>query len=123
MRHLIWIIAREAGTLKTAAVTTEPTLNMKPLLPLLKALALRPRLRGFTLALLWLALVVPRVAPGAEPPRVNLILWFDTEDYLLPADDDACKQLAEMLTQRGIRATFKVEARRRGSWSGAGAAM
>ena len=27
---------------------------------------------------------------------------------MLPADDDACKQLAEMLTQRGIRATFKV---------------
>jgi len=108
VRRLIWIIAREAGTLKTVAVTTKPRLNMKPLLPLLKALALRPRLRGLTLALIWLALLEPRVAPGAEPPRVNLILWFDTEDYLLPADDDACKQLAEMLTQRGIRATFKV---------------
>ncbi|HEY3855390.1 MAG TPA: hypothetical protein VGO67_13445 [Verrucomicrobiae bacterium] len=39
---------------------------------------------------------------------VNVILWFDTEDYLLPADDDAAKRLAEMLTARGIRATFKV---------------
>jgi hypothetical protein len=45
-------------------------------------------------------------AAGAGP--VNVILWFDTEDYLLPADDDACKRLAEMLTTRGIRATFKV---------------
>ena len=50
-------------------------------------------------------------APGtkaASPGRVNVILWFDTEDYLLPADDDACKRLADMLTARGIRATFKV---------------
>jgi hypothetical protein len=39
---------------------------------------------------------------------VDVILWFDTEDYLLPADDDACKRLAEMLTQRGVKATFKV---------------
>jgi hypothetical protein len=39
---------------------------------------------------------------------VDVILWFDTEDYLSPADDEACKRLAEMLTQRHIRATFKV---------------
>ena len=37
-----------------------------------------------------------------------MILWFDTEDYLLPADDNAAKRLADMLTQRGIKATFKV---------------
>jgi hypothetical protein len=37
-----------------------------------------------------------------------VILWFDTEDYLLPADDDATKRLAELLTERGIRATFKL---------------
>lgn len=48
------------------------------------------------------------LALRAATPEVDLILWFDTEDYLLPADDDACKRLAEMLTQRGIRATFKV---------------
>src|SRR5882672_12620020 len=41
-------------------------------------------------------------------PRIDVILWFDTEDYLLPADDDAAKRLAEMLTTRNIRATFKV---------------
>ncbi len=39
---------------------------------------------------------------------MDVILWFDTEDYLLPADDDAAKRLAEILTQRDIRATFKV---------------
>jgi hypothetical protein len=45
---------------------------------------------------------------NAAVPRVDVILWFDTEDYLSPADDDACKRLAEMLGQRHIRATFKV---------------
>src|SRR5580658_8550398 len=46
--------------------------------------------------------------PAAAAAPVNVILWFDTEDYLLPADDDAAKRLAEMLTAREIRATFKV---------------
>jgi hypothetical protein len=45
---------------------------------------------------------------AARHPEVDVILWFDTEDYLLPADDDAAKRLAEMLSQRGVRATFKV---------------
>ena len=31
---------------------------------------------------------------AADKPPVNIILWFDTEDYVLPADDDACKRLA-----------------------------
>jgi len=55
-------------------------------------------------------LVAAAAARAAEKPapRVDVILWFDTEDYLLPADDDAAKRLAELLTQRGIRATFKV---------------
>src|SRR5215467_12990909 len=47
-------------------------------------------------------------AHSAEPPRVDVILWFDTEDYLSLADDDACKRLADLLTERHIRATFKV---------------
>jgi len=47
-------------------------------------------------------------AMAAEKPRVDIILWFDTEDYLLPADDDACLRLATMLNERHIRATFKV---------------
>src|SRR5262245_54247927 len=47
-------------------------------------------------------------AADKQQPSVDVILWFDTEDYLLPADDDASKRLAELLTHRGIRATFKV---------------
>src|SRR5213080_4165351 len=61
------------------------------------------------LACLTAAASVSLAAPGKEAEgQVNVILWFDTEDYLLPADDDATKRLAEMLTQRGIRATFKL---------------
>lgn len=41
-------------------------------------------------------------------PTVYVILWFDTEDYLLPASDDAALRLADYLTHEGIRATFKV---------------
>ena len=48
------------------------------------------------------------MAADNRSPEVRVILWFDTEDYLLPADDDATKRLCEMLTQRGIRATFKL---------------
>ena len=47
---------------------------------------------------------------GQKPPagKVYLVLWFDTEDYILPASDDAAKQLATFLTEQGIQATFKV---------------
>lgn len=44
----------------------------------------------------------------AIPPYVYVILWFDTEDYILPQSDDAAKHLAEMLTRLGVKATFKV---------------
>jgi hypothetical protein len=37
-----------------------------------------------------------------------VLLWFDTEDYLTPAADDAALRLAELLTARGVRATFKL---------------
>jgi hypothetical protein len=50
----------------------------------------------------------PALCTAAQASRVDVILWFDTEDYLSPADDDACKRLADMLTERHIRATFKV---------------
>src|SRR5689334_3905661 len=39
---------------------------------------------------------------------VNVIFWFDTEDFLLPADDDATERLCEMFTERGVHATFKL---------------
>jgi hypothetical protein len=44
----------------------------------------------------------------AAEPEVRVILWFDTEDYLLPASDDAARRIAEILTERGIRGTFKI---------------
>jgi hypothetical protein len=47
-------------------------------------------------------------ASAGNTTPVYVILWFDTEDYLLPASDDAAKRLAELLTERKIRATFKV---------------
>ena len=50
--------------------------------------------------------IAVNAAEGTAPIRV--ILWFDTEDYLLPRDDDATKRLCELLTARNIRATFKL---------------
>jgi hypothetical protein len=48
-------------------------------------------------------------APAAETAaKVYVILWFDTEDYLLPASDDAALHLAKFLSGEDIRATFKV---------------
>src|SRR5690349_6616691 len=46
------------------------------------------------------------LARAAAP--VYVTLWFDTEDYLLPQDDDATKRLAVLLTRLGVRATFKI---------------
>ena|SRR5215467_1897063 len=40
--------------------------------------------------------------------KIYVVLWFDTEDYILPPSDDAAKRLATFLTEQGIRATFKV---------------
>ena len=40
--------------------------------------------------------------------EVLVILWFDAEDYLLPASDDAAKRVAEILTARGVRGTFEI---------------
>ena len=47
---------------------------------------------------------------GQKPPagKVYVVLWFDTEDYILPPSDDAAKRLATFLTEHGIQATFKV---------------
>ncbi|HEX7380028.1 MAG TPA: hypothetical protein VF278_23105, partial [Pirellulales bacterium] len=60
----------------------------------------------------WLGslLVVLAAASAAakENATVYVVLWFDTEDYLLPASDDAALRLAEFLSGEGIRATFKV---------------
>jgi len=62
-----------------------------------------------TLALVCLlVLVTGGIARAAAKGEVDIILWFDTEDYLSPADDDSAKRLAELLSARQIRGTFKV---------------
>ncbi|HEV8291620.1 MAG TPA: hypothetical protein VGP94_06835 [Tepidisphaeraceae bacterium] len=72
--------------------------------------AARFRLNLWSCAILGLVFLCRLATAGQTnaPGRVDVILWFDTEDYLLPADDDASKRLAEMLTSKGVRATFKV---------------
>ncbi len=39
---------------------------------------------------------------------VYVVLWFDTEDYIEPAADDAALHIAQDLTGMGVRATFKI---------------
>ncbi|MGH7194578.1 MAG: hypothetical protein ACREJM_13755, partial [Candidatus Saccharimonadales bacterium] len=64
----------------------------------------------------WLTLVVAIFATASAnsasfaktPPKVYVVLWFDTEDYMLPASDDAALRLADFLSREGVRATFKV---------------
>jgi hypothetical protein len=61
------------------------------------------------LALFLCLLLMPASAiAGEAAPKVYVILWFDTEDYLLPASDDSALRLAEFLSHEQIRATFKV---------------
>jgi len=42
--------------------------------------------------------------------RVYVTLWFDTEDYIEPASDDAALRIARDLDRLGVKATFKVVA-------------
>jgi len=54
-----------------------------------------------------LALFLAAAASAAKSP-VYLVLWFDTEDYIEPAADDAALRIATDLERLGARATFKV---------------
>ena len=49
----------------------------------------------------------PRPETATEG-QVCVLLWFDTEDYILPQSDDAAKRIAVFLTEQGVPATFKV---------------
>jgi peptidoglycan/xylan/chitin deacetylase (PgdA/CDA1 family) len=60
------------------------------------------------LSILMVLAVAGRVNAQDNDSPVYVTLWFDTEDYLLPQDDDATKRLAEMLTRLRIPATFKI---------------
>jgi hypothetical protein len=55
-----------------------------------------------------LALLLPLAAQAQLQAKVYVVLWFDTEDYILPASDDAALRLSQFLTSQGVRATFKV---------------
>ena len=54
----------------------------------------------------FLLLLASTVLRAAAP--VYVVLWFDTEDYVEPAADDAALRIARDLTGLGVRATFKV---------------
>jgi hypothetical protein len=51
-------------------------------------------------------MLAANVVSAAGP--VYVVLWFDTEDYVEPAADDAVLHIARDLTGLGVRATFKV---------------
>jgi hypothetical protein len=78
--------------------------------------------RKLLAAVLVVLLATPPSLRAESTPPIYVFLWFDTEDYILPASDDAALRVAEMLTRLRIRATFKVvgeKARtleRRGRW-------
>ena len=61
-------------------------------------------------AFLQQAAALPLLAQSraAANPPVYLMLWFDTEDYIHPASDDAALRLATELDRLGVHATFKV---------------
>jgi hypothetical protein len=56
---------------------------------------------------LLLCLFLANACLQARPP-VYVVLWFDTEDYIEPASDDAALRIATDLTAEGVHATFKV---------------
>ena len=68
----------------------------------------RKRWHVAVIAICLLTLLAPRVPADEAAPKVYVILWFDTEDYILPASDNATLRLARWLIQQGIRAVFKI---------------
>src|SRR5438105_10395383 len=64
--------------------------------------------RWLLAALLVVAGTAAPARAAETPAKVYVILWFDTEDYILPASDDAALHVADFLTHENVRATFKV---------------
>jgi hypothetical protein len=58
--------------------------------------------------IVYLALVLLAGSVMSPSAPVHVVLWFDTEDYIEPAADDAALRIATDLTSLGVRATFKV---------------
>ncbi len=61
--------------------------------------------RALQICLYGALLLVP--ARCANAP-VNVVLWFDTEDFINPETDDAALRIANDLKNLGVHATFKV---------------
>jgi hypothetical protein len=75
-----------------------------------KTIGSLPHLRGYLFpcaVFLLVGLGVP-IRAAENSPKVYVVLWFDTEDYILPASDDAALRVAELLSTQNVRATFKV---------------
>src|SRR3954453_7285361 len=67
------------------------------------------RIRYMPRALVFLlSFLLSAMWPLSAASGVYVVLWFDTEDYIEPAADDAAMRIAKMLTAEGVRATFKV---------------
>ena len=49
-----------------------------------------------------------QAAPDGSVPTVDVFLWFDTEDYILPEADDALLRIATFLESEDVPATFKL---------------
>lgn len=61
--------------------------------------------------------LLPLAAAGLQAAApVYVTLWFDTEDYIEPAADDAALRIARDLTELGVRATFKVVGEKARVW-------
>jgi hypothetical protein len=43
-----------------------------------------------------------------DAAAVNVLLWFDTEDYINPEADDAALRIAKDLSEENVPASFKV---------------
>lgn len=63
-----------------------------------------------TLLTVALSVLFLSASAASAQGRVYVTLWFDTEDYIEPASDDAALRLARDLERLGVKATFKVVA-------------
>src|SRR3954453_42720 len=67
------------------------------------------RIRYMPRALVFLlSFLLSAMWPLSAASGVYVVLWFDTEDYIEPAADDAALRIAKDLTAEGVKATFKV---------------
>jgi hypothetical protein len=68
----------------------------------------RPAVHLLVVLLCVVAMGVPHLAAQQGDAPIYVILWFDTEDYILPASDNATLRIARFLTRELIRAVFKI---------------